>query len=438
MSLVTIIGTGWGDEGKGSTTDRLASSASAVARFCGANNAGHGFMLDGNYYMTTIVPSGVLHENVKLLIGPGVVVDPLILQEEIESFEKNLGRHVDLTIDPRTPLILPHHRDRDRANEAKRLRDSGSIHGTAGSVGFGAGYAQIDRVARLSVRVVDLLYFDQLERAINRSYDQAVPVLRAVYGKEIEIPINQVIDIYRNIGEQLRSRIGDVSEIVNQLLAEDKTVLCESSQGLLLDLDFGTWHFTTGTNLGPGRVFTGLGIRPQAMNNIGAVKAFNSRAGYGPFPTKFTEADEEIRKYIVRRGDQIERFPGVPERDLDVGWLDLVALKTVSEVHGIDEHAVTHLDTLAGLSSVKVATKYNYNGVLLNKLDYMQANPFAAKPEFVELDGWDQISPVDSYQDLPTNVRKFVEYIENFTGVPARYVSFAQERGGVIDRGSRK
>ncbi len=434
-SLISVIGTAWGDEGKGSTTDRLGKSVSAVARFCGANNAGHGFKFDGKYYMTTIVPSGVLHEGMQLLIGLGVVVDPLILQNEIDGFENVLGRKINLTIDPRTPLILPHHRQRDRANERKRLRDSGSVYGTAGSVGFGAGYGQADRTTRLSLRAGDLLHPNLLEERIKKAYAQGVPVLKTIYEEELEVPVHEVIEQYREVGERLRSRIGDVSKIVSMLLAKNKRVLCESSQGCLLDLDFGTWPYTTGTNLGSGRVFTGLGIRPQPMTNIGVVKVFNSRAGYGPFPTKFGGDDEEIRSYIVQRGDQVERFPGIPERDLDVGWLDLVALNYVCKVHGIDELAVTHIDTLAGCGKVNVAIAYDYNGKLVKEPDFMQADAFAdAKPKFLELDGWKEFELVREYGELPVNARNFVEKIEAFVGVPVRYVSFAQERGGVIER----
>jgi adenylosuccinate synthase len=363
----------------------------------------------------------------------------LILQSEIELFEKDLGRDIDLIIDPRTPLILPYHRQRDKANERKRLRESGSVHGTAGSVGFGAGYGQAERTTRLSLRAGDLLYPEMLEKRVAKSYDQGVPVLKAIYGEDIETPIEEAIKQYKEIGEKLRPRIDDVSKIIMSLLENNKTVLCESSQGCLLDLDYGTWPFTTGSNLGSGRVFTGLGIPPQEMTNIGVVKGFNSRAGYGPFPTKFTEKDEELRKYIVKRGDQVERFPGIPERDLDVGWLDLVALKYVCKLHGINQLAVTHLDTLAGLDEIKVATQYVYkdgkNKIIREEPDFMQSDAFAdAKPVLTSLFGWKEIGNIKKYNNLPREAKDFVELIEMYAGVPVKYVSFAQERGGVIEK----
>lgn len=432
MVLKAIVGTGWGDEGKGRLTDELSEGAVAVARYCGANNAGHALEIEGKRFCTTILPSGVLRGK-KLLIGSGVCTDPLILLQEIQHFE-DAGFPVDLLIDYRTPVTLPHHRQRDGANE--RMRGKSGV----GSVGFGAGYSQADRTNRLSVRMVDLLHEKILKERIENSYRQATPILKAVYGEDLKVSVNETIKIYSEAGQKLKRYIGDVSAFVQEQLKEGKTVLCESSQGLLLDLDFGTWPYTTGTNLGPGRIFTGLGIPIYPVETLGIVKAFSSRAGWGPFPTKFSE-DNSVRKHLIEKGNQYEVFPGYSEvavRHLDVGYLDGVALKTSVGLNlgSGDKLALTHLDTLAGLENVCLAVEYVYpDGSRSDTVDISQEKPFApAEVIYKTMHGWDELKNIKVEADLPKEARAFIDALESFAERQIRYLSFSPRRDDLIDR----
>jgi len=360
------------------------------------------------------------------MIASGVCFDPEILVSEIKTLEK-LGIKVNLTIDPRTHIVMPYHRQRDVANEAKRGKEG------VGSVGFGIGYCFVDRARRGNIRFEDLIVGQRLKEKLAAFYPRNKETLEKLYGIKIESEEN-IFKKAHKLGRKLKKYLGDVSLEIGKALKENKTVLFEGSQGILLDVNFGTYPYTTGCHTIAGYIFPSVGLPPQKIKVIGVLKAFNSRAGGGPFPTELS-IKKGPGRHILIKGHEFEEFPGIPVRPRRVGWLDLPMLRYAHQLNGFAALAITHLDTLAGLKKVKICTHYFSQGkrFLFPKFPGMTDK---IRPVYKELSGW---PPIDSkkiryFEQLPKQAKNYVNFIEKEIGVKIKYVSVGPERESVIEK----
>lgn len=425
MLGTVVLGTQWGDEGKGRFVDYFAKKADIIVRFSGGNNAGHTVVYKEKKFLFTILPSGTLYQK-KLMLTAGLCFDPEVLLSEINAFKKE-GLKVDLMIDPRTHIVMPYHRQRDVANEAKRGREG------IGSVGFGIGYCFVDRARRGNVRFEDLVIPKRLKSKLAYFYPMKKETMDRLYGVKIE-PEKKIFERLSKYGKELKKYMGDVSLAISQAWEKKKMILFEGSQGVLLDVNFGTYPYTTGSHIIASYIFPSVGLAPRELNIIGVVKAFNSRAGGGPFPTEIS-IKKGPGKYILIEGHEFEEFPGVPVRPRRIGWLDLPMLRYAHLVNGFSAFALTHIDTLGGLKKIKVCTHYIYKG---KKSLYPQFPGMtdSVKPFYKELKGWGKIdvSRVKCFSDLPKETRDYILLIEKEIGVPIKHISVGPEREAVIER----
>lgn len=428
MAGVVVLGTAWGDEGKGRFVDYLAKKADIVVRFSGGNNAGHTVVYKEKQILFTILPSGALHQK-KLMIAAGVCFDPEVLISEINLFEKE-SLKVDLTIDPRTHIVMPYHRQRDAANEAKKGKEGKE---QIGSVGFGVGYCFVDRARRENIRFEDLIEEKRLKDKLAYFYPRNKETLEKLYGVKTD-PEGKIFKKLNQCGRRLKKYLSDVSLEISKALKQNKTVLFEGSQGVLLDANFGTYPYTTGSHIISGYIFPSVGLAPQKLKVIGVVKSFNSRAGGGPFPTEIPTG-KGPGKHILTTGHEFEEFPGIPVRARRIGWLDLPMLRYAHLLNNFSAFGLTHIDTFGGLKKIKVCTHYLYKGkkFLYPQFPGMTDN---IKPILEELKGWKKFnsSKIRHFSDLPKEAQKFVFLIEKEIGVPIKYISVGAERKAVIEK----
>jgi len=422
---LVVLGSQWGDEGKGRFVDYLTQKANIVVRFSGGNNAGHTVIYKGKKFLFTILPSGALYGK-KLIIASGVGFDPEVLLSEIKAMKKE-GVKVDLMIDPRAHIVMPYHRQRDVANEARRGKEG------VGSVGFGIGYCFVDRARRGNVRFEDLIDARRLREKLAYFYPINKNTLQKLYSVKID-PEKKIFEQLKKYGVELKKYMGDASQTISQAWKDEKVVLFEGSQGVLLDVNFGTYPYATGSHIIAGHIFSSVGLPPRELKVIGVVKAFNSRAGGGPFPTEIS-IEKGPGKHILVKGHEYEEFPGVPVRPRRIGWLDLPMLRYAHSLNGFSNLALTHLDTMAGLSEIKVCTHYRQRGKkhLLPSFPGMTDN---IQPVYKEVNSWPEIESgkIKKFADLPIQAREYVSLIEAEVGVPVKYVSTGPERDNVVSR----
>ncbi len=425
MTASVVLGTQWGDEGKGRLVDYLAQKADLVVRFSGGNNAGHTVVYRGKRILFTIIPAGAFHGK-ELAIAAGVGFDPEVLVSEIKMIEK-FGLKVKLAIDPRCHIVMPYHRQRDVANEAKRGKAG------VGSVGFGIGYSFVDRARRGSIRFEDLVNPNELKSKLAYHYPRNKETLSKIYGIKI-IPQEEIFKELKLLGKKLSQYTQDVSLLVIKSLKQKKSVIFEGSQGVLLDNNFGTYPYTTGSHIIAGYVFTSVGLPPTNLKAIGVVKAFNSRAGNGPFPTEIS-IKKGAGKHILIKGHEYEEFPGVPVRPRRIGWLDLPMLRYVQQLNNFSALAITHLDTMANLDKINVCTHYQYSGKK-SLLPIFPGMTSKLKPIYRKVSSWPEIQPskIKKFTDLPIEARRYIALIEKAISVPIKYVSLGAERKAMIER----
>lgn len=427
MSAVVVLGSQWGDEGKGRLVDLLAKKADIVVRFSGGNNAGHTVVHKDKQFLFTILPSGALSQK-KLMISAGTCFDPKVLVQEINLIKKE-GLKVDLTIDPRVHIVMPYHCQRDLANEAKRGKEG------VGSVGFGIGYCFVDRARRGNVRFEDLIDNKRLKEKIAYNFPRNKDTLMNIYGEKIKSP-KEIFNQLYPFGHVLKRYFGDVSLKIQQALKDKKTVLFEGSQGVLLDVNFGTYPYTTGCHTIAGYIFTSVGLPPMKVKTIGVVKSFCSRAdiGRGPFPTEIPN-NRGQGKRILEIGHEYEEFPGIPVRPRRIGWLDLPMLRYSHRLNGFYALCLTHIDTLGGLKKIKVCTHYQYKGKksLYPKFPGMTDK---MKPLYKNFDCWEAFDSrkIRRFEDLPMAARNYVSLIEKDIKVPIKYISVGPERESIIEK----
>lgn len=422
MPVTVVIGSQWGDEGKGKIVDLIAKDIDIVARYQGGANAGHTICWEDKEFVLHLVPSGIFQEGVQCVIGNGVVIDPVAVMKEINMI-RELGYDVEgrLHISHNAHLIMPYHKKVEEARE--RWRDAGAI----GTTGRGIGPSNVDKFARTGIRVVDLLDRDVLREKLLTSMEEKNAILQNVYGAE-QLDVEAIIDEYVEFDKLIDPFVTDTTELLGNALAEGKNVLAEGAQGSLLDVDFGTYPFVTSSHPTVGGCCTGLGVPPTSVNRvIGIVKAYCTRVGNGPFPTELLdETGEELRK----TGAEFGATTGRPRR---CGWLDLVALRYTTMINGFTDLAITKLDVLSNLPEIKVCTGYKIDGKSTRRFPNDIRTLERIEPEYETLPGWKKdITGATSMDELPSEARDYLAFVSDYLKVPASIVSTGPKREQTI------
>lgn len=422
MPILAVTGTQWGDEGKGKIVGCLASRAGVVARYGGGANAGHTVVLQGREFRLHQVPSGVLFPGRLALVGSGAVIDPPRLLDELSGLE---GQGVDtegVFVSERAHVVMPYHHLLDRLEE--QARGGASI----GTTGLGIGPAYVDRTGRDGIRVAELIDKDALARRLAEVLPRKNRALQALYG---HAPLDQdaLVEQYAAHGRALAPRVADVGRMVREAAAAGQRVLLEGAQGTLLDLDAGTYPYVTSSATTAAGAPWGLGIPPWLVHGaIGVMKAYATRVGRGPFPT---EQANELGGYLRERGREYGTTTGRPRR---CGWLDAVVVRWAVEAGGISGLAVTLLDVLSGLDEVRIGVAYRHRGERLDRfparLDVLEA----CEVEYEALPGWQgEISGCRHWDDLPAPARRYLERVQELTGVPVLLVSVGRDQAQTIE-----
>ena len=422
MANVIIVGTQWGDEGKGKIVDLLAEHADTVVRFQGGNNAGHTMVVGGEQLITHLIPSGILQQKV-CVIGNGVVVDPAVLLEEIDHLD---SRNVDISpdrlkISERAHLIMPYHKKIDHARE--KLKGDKKI----GTTGRGIGPAYEDKATRRGIRFVDLLDPEEFREKVNTIIDEKNFYLKHYLSAET-LDGARIIDQYAAYAERLAPYVTNISIIIDRTIKNGQQVLFEGAQGTHLDIDHGTYPFVTSSNTIAGNACCGAGVGPAAITDvIGIVKAYTTRVGKGPFPA---ELFDEIGDRIQEKGAEFGATTGRRRR---CGWLDTVILKNAVRLNGLTGFAVTKLDVLGGLETLKICTGYDYKGTILNDFPASLKILGDCEPVYETLPGWSEdISGSKEIKDLPKNVKNYLNRIEELTQTPIQILSVGAERNQTV------
>ena len=419
MSAFIVLGAQWGDEGKGKMTDYLAEEANVVVRFQGGNNAGHTVVVGDKEYKLHLIPSGILYEDKLNVIGNGVVVDPKALFEEIEYLE-GVGVKVTpekLIISDRAQLIMPYHKVLDRLKEKARGKND------IGTTGKGIGPCYTDKFERCGIRVCDLMHEDVFTEKLRENIEMKNEYITKVLGGEA-LNFDEILKEYLDFAKKLRPFVQDTSVRVYNDIKADKTVLFEGAQGMLLDIDYGTYPYVTSSNTTAGGVANGVGIGPNMITNaVGITKAYTTRVGKGPFPTELLD---ETGDWIREKGHEYGVTTGRSRR---CGWLDLVIVKTACRVSGLTSLAVTKIDTLAGLDKLKVCVGYKFNGEIIDYFPASLEDLAKCEPVYEEFEGWgEEVANARSYDELPENAKKYLKRIEEFTDTKISIVSVGPKR----------
>ncbi|HIG41286.1 MAG: adenylosuccinate synthase [bacterium] len=407
---VVILGTHWGDEGKGKVVDLLTEKAAVVVRFQGGHNAGHTLVVNGEKTILHLIPSGILHSHVQCLIGNGVVLSVPALFEEIHKLEDaGLTVRDRLMVSSGCPLILPHHVSLDLMRE--NVRGNQKI----GTTGRGIGPAYEDKVSRRGLRVVDLYNPEKFKTSLEEIMDYHNFVLEKYFNSK-RVSLNETLDASLEYADELKPMVGDVVDRLSVLQKENANILFEGAQGSLLDIDQGTYPFVTSSNTTAGAIVSGCGVGPMALDYIlGITKAYTTRVGSGPFPT---ELFDNVGSYLADKGKEFGSTTGRPRR---CGWFDTYALKRVIQINSISGLCITKLDVLDGLESVSICTNYENPG---------SENP---TPVYETVPGWkDSTVGVKSVDDLPANARAYLKRIEDVCEVPIAIVSTGPDREDTI------
>ncbi|MEM6644620.1 MAG: adenylosuccinate synthase [Bacteroidota bacterium] len=427
MPVSVIIGSQWGDEGKGKIVDLISEGGiDIVARYQGGANAGHTICWGDQEFVLHLVPSGIFHDGVMCVIGNGVVIDPVAVMEEIKMIGE-IGYEVAgrLLISHNAHLIMPYHKRLDQARE--RSRDGKAI----GTTGRGIGPAYMDKFARSGIRVVDLLDRDVLRKKLTAAIEEKNAILKNIHGAE-ELNVDAIVDEYVEFDKLIDPYVTDTTQYLCRELKAGKRILAEGAQGALLDVDFGTYPYVTSSHPTVGGCCTGLGIPPTSIDRVtGIVKAYCTRVGNGPF---VTELEDEVGQRLRDIGHEYGATTGRPRR---CGWLDLVALRYTTMINGFTDLAITKLDVLSGLKELKVATKYRYDGREHERFPSETQTLEIGEPIYETLPGWDEdIVGVTAFEDLPRNAQDYLRYIEDRIGVPLSIISTGPKREQTIASGT--
>jgi adenylosuccinate synthase len=422
MAVLIVVGAQWGDEGKGKIVDLLTENTELVVRWAGGANAGHTLVVDGKKYVTRLIPSGILRSNVTCVLGEGMVIDPATLVEEITAFRSQgfMKRDEDLVVAERAHVTLPYHKEIDRLREERP--------GNIGTTRRGIGPTYESKASRIGVRMGDLLRPQRFRDLLARNAAVATPVIEGLGGSAPDVAAiaSQVLAL----GEQLRPFVRDASRFVHDGIKRGANVMFEGAQGVLLDLDHGTYPFVTSSSTTAGGACAGLGIGPTSVDTVlGIAKGYATRVGGGPFPTELTDATGEL---LRTRGNEFGAVTGRPRR---CGWLDVPALRLAIRLSGIEGLALTKLDVLAGLDRVKVCVAYRLHGRTLDEMPLDSDDLAAAEPVFEELPGWQDVPGLaadGSLHRLPAAAARFVESVSALAGIPVWMTSWGPARAQTI------
>jgi len=414
MTGYAIIGAQWGDEGKGKIVDWLAEKEKIkyVVRFNGGNNAGHTVVIGGQEYKFHLLPSGVLHPDIINVIGNGVVIDPKVLIEELDALEPTY--YVNLRISEHAHLIMPYHILLDKLQNPH-----------IGTTGRGIGPAYEDKIGRRGIRVCDLMDKETFREKLTRNLEMKNQILTKIYNHP-PLSVDEILREYLPLGERFKRCVCDTSLLLYDAQGRDENILFESAQGTMLDVDFGTYPYTTSSNPTIGGICTGTGIRATLDRVIGVTKAYTTRVGGGPLPT---ELKDEIGEEITKRGKEFGATTGRKRR---CGYLDTVIVRDARRINGFDELAVTKLDVLGFLRTIKICNAYSYNGETVKDFS-ASLDLDKCQPVYEELPGWEvDISNVRNWRDLHPNAKRYVSRIEELVGTSASIISVGPEREQTI------
>jgi adenylosuccinate synthase len=419
---VVVIGTQWGDEGKGKVVDLLTDRVSAVVRFQGGHNAGHTLVIDGKKTIVRLIPSGILRDGVECLIGNGVVLSPEALLGEIDELNgRGVPAEERLRISPACPLIIPSHVALDKARE---LAKGASAIGTTGR---GIGPAYEDKVARRALRVSDLFHRERFAAKLGEVLDFHNFVLQRYFQRD-PVDFQATLEHLLGLGERIKPMVADVVQLIDAHRVAGHNLLFEGAQGALLDIDHGTYPFVTSSNTTAGGACTGAGVGPRAIDYVlGIVKAYTTRVGAGPFPT---ELFDEMGEHLARVGHEFGSVTGRPRR---CGWFDAVALKRSIRLNSVSGLCVTKLDVLDGLDTIRIAVGYRI-GDDVSEIPPMAADAYSdCEPVYEDMPGWKASTVgITRYEDLPDNARAYLERIQEIVGVPVDVISTGPDRAETI------
>ncbi len=429
MSTTAIVGTQWGDEGKGKITDYFSEDADIIARFQGGNNAGHTIVVGDEVYKFHLLPSGIIRSEKTVVIGNGVVIDPEVLLSELESIEKRGFKVNNLLISDRANVIMSYHKLLDGLQE-QSLKEGHKI----GTTKRGIGPTYCDKIGRYGVRMHDIINEEDLLERL----DILVPLrqkMMEAYGSEEKISKEELARKYLEYGRRLSKYVTDTSVFINKAMDEGKKVLLEGAQGTMLDVDFGTYPFTTSSHTLAGGACIGLGIGPRRIDRIvGVVKAYTTRVGEGPLPT---ELRDEIGTHLMEKGGEYGTTTGRARR---CGWLDLVVVKHAVRLNSLDAVVITKIDVLGGLKTLKVCRAYELGGKETTDFPSSLKVLARCKPVYDELSAWDDFSKEQGlemaekgFDALPSEMKDYVAYIQKNLGVPIDIVSLGPGRAETVD-----
>lgn len=417
MSSVVVVGSQWGDEGKGKITDFLSQNAEVIARYQGGDNAGHTIAFDGKTYKLRLIPSGIFYSDKISVIGNGVVLNPKSLVTELKYLHDNRVSTDNLRISNRAHVILPYHIVLDGLQEAAKKDNK------IGTTNKGIGPAYMDKAARVGIRVADLLEKDTFEEKLRTNLEEKNRLFEKMYGHE-PLKFEDIFEEYYEYGQVLKDYVTDTSVILNDALDSGKRVLFEGAQGVMLDIDQGTYPFVTSSNPVAGGVTIGSGVGPAKIDKVvGACKAYTSRVGDGPFPT---ELHDEIGDHIREVGHE---YGTVTKRPRRIGWFDSVVMRHSKRVSGLTNLCLNCVDVLTGLDEIKICTAYELNGEKIYHYPASLKELSACKPVYETLPGWkEDITNCKTLEDLPENARNYIHRIQDLVGVKVSTFSVGPDR----------
>ncbi len=425
MPVSILVGAQWGDEGKGKIVDLLSQKMDIVARYQGGANAGHTVVIDGEETILHLIPSGILQKKTICIIGNGVAIDPVALMDEIALLEsKGIQVEGRLFISHRAHLIMPYHKLLDKAKEAQAAEDK------IGTTGRGIGPAYVDKASRMGIRIVDLLDRDLLKSKLQRNIEEKNQILHKIYHQQV-LDEETIIEEYLDFDRKIDPYIKDIAKYINDAADSGKSILLEGAQGTLLDVDFGTYPFVTSSNPTSGGACTGVGIGPTKIDHVlGVMKAYTTRVGMGPFPTEILNSEEVNLQQL---GHEFGATTGRPRR---CGWFDGVIANFAVRTNGINSLAVTKLDVLDTLDTIKLCVAYRYKEEDITSFPAELKILKECEPVYKTFPGWKQpTSDIRSYNDLPENAQNYLDALRQFTQTDISIVSVGSGREQTIMMG---
>lgn len=422
MANIVVIGAQWGDEGKGKIIDILTKNTDYVVRYQGGNNAGHTVVVGDDEIILHLIPSGILHKNKKCIIGNGVVIDPAALLAEVDYVKaKGVKIGDNLGISDQAHVIFPYHKVLDRLREEKFRKTK------IGTTGRGIGPCYTDKFSRGGIRIADLLNERIFKEKLEANMEEKNAIFSKVYNYK-KFSFAKIYEQYSDYAKAMKPHVCNCSAVLNEAIRKKKRILFEGAQGTLLDVDHGTYPFVTSSNSTSGGACVGTGVGPTRIDKaIGIVKAYTTRVGEGPFPTEFSSG---LLKKIRKKGKEFGATTGRPRR---CGWFDAVIAKNAVRVNGLDAIAVTKLDVLDEMPSLKICVGYKYKGKLYKDFPADIEVMWKAKPVYIECPGWlADTSSAKKFSDLPVNARKYLKKIEQLAGAKIEIVSIGSDRNQTL------